>query len=305
VAQEPKIFSVVQLQLGGLLQVASKRDLRDQGQEAIGAVWSVWESLVQEAESVGGLAVLQGIVGVAVFETEDQATGFSRAAKDRFKVPIALPVGQNRSPLRLTGVAVPVEQAQTEVFGGWDGTGVLLWGLSAGHAEPSSEESKREGFSILTEVVAPEALAAPQEEPVESFQVVDGSLVFDDESASTLDNFFLPARQVRKEREKGLSLGLSLDDLVDLFRDYGHHRSPRGEWVFGRSENGQMMDRHVYSGESSLVEAMKSFLLDKYKEGFSPRSDLVGALPLDGRSIAMERAILGRALEEIEEGKGE
>jgi hypothetical protein len=127
----------------------------------------------------------------------------------------------------------------------------------------------------------------------------------ENESSSTLDNFFLPAKKVRHQIIQGLSLGLSLADLVELFQDYRHHSTAHGERVFGRPEQEQMMDRHVYSGDLSVLEAVKSFLLDKYKEGFSPRSDLVGALTPEAQLMGIERAVLGRALEEIEEGKRE
>jgi len=309
----PTPFWVVKLQMGPLLEAASKRSLRDQNHKVLAAVWGLWESLVQEAEAVGGLTSFHGGAAAALFEQESQAAAFARSAKRWLQVPISLSVDSDRPPVRLTGVSVPVEQTQCDVYGGWSGGAVLLWGPIWGQSEPVRQESEREGFSILTEVLESKEIAAPVEErPAGAFDAVDWKESTEDKfestldtSESTLDNFFLPSKQVRQQINQGFSLGLSLSGLVELFREYRHHTTAHGGWVFGRPEQNQMTDRHVYSGDLSAVEAVKSFLLDKYKEGFSPRSDLTGVLPDELQLKAIEGALLGRALEEIEEGNGE
>jgi hypothetical protein len=304
---EPQTFNVVQVRMEALAEAVSSRCKMDGHHAALSAFWSLWESLVEEVESVGGMATLRGGVGVALFETDKQATSFANSARSRFQLPIALPVGNKGDSIRITGVSVVVDKRRGLLSGAWDGETAVVWGsMFVGAASTTPTESEREGFSILTEVVEKtEGVDAPWAESVTDATLQKDSVGvdFDDMDDSTLDHFFMPARQVAKKQGPGVSIGLSLSDLTDLFRDYRHYLNVDGEWVFGTAEDGGFSDRHVYSGEFSMVQAYKAFLMDKYKEGFAPRSDLFAPLQSGTQLSMMEKPILSRALTEIEEGE--
>jgi hypothetical protein len=305
---EPQSFNVVQVRMEALAEAVSSRCKMDGHHTALSAFWSLWESLVQEVESVGGMATLRGGVGVALFETDKQATSFANSARACFQIPIALPVGNKGDSIRITGVSVVVEKQRGLISGAWDGEAAVVWGsIFVATASTAPAESEREGFSILTEVVEEtEGVDAPWAESVTEtpLQKEKVGMDFEDMDDSTLDHFFMPARQAAKQQGQGVSIGLSLSDLTDLFRDYRHYLNGDGDWVFGTAEGGGFSDRHVYSGEFSMVQAYKAFLMDKYKEGFAPRSDLFAPLQSGTQLSMMERPILSRALTEIEEGEG-
>jgi hypothetical protein len=137
----------------------------------------------------------------------------------------------------------------------------------------------------------------------EDFQVVDGSQQFTEEAESTLDGFFLPSRHLANKQTKGVSIGLELSDLESIFKGYGHYADADGGWVFGKPGEGGVLDRHVYPGGLPVLDALCAFLLDKYKEGFAPRSDLFAPLPMGAELEELSKEALGLALEALERGK--
>jgi hypothetical protein len=310
---DAQAFTVVQVRMEALAEAATSRCKADGNHTALAAFWGRWESLVQEVESAGGLATLRGGVGVAIFETDEQATVFSNSARSCFQIPIALPLGKNGDSIRITGVSVVVDQQRGLISGAWDGEAAVFWGSMFVATAPAPKESEREGFAILTEVleklepVGPlEEIDAPWPETLggSAFQTDGEGQDFEDLGESTLDHFFMPARQVTTKQKEGLSIGLSLLDLKALLNEYSHYSNVDGDWVFGAAENGGFFDRHIYPAECSKVQAYKAFLLDKYKEGFAPRSDLFAPLPAGTQLLMMESPVLERALTEIEEGEG-
>lgn len=69
----------------------------------------------------------------------------------------------------------------------------------------------------------------------------------------------------------------------------------RGEQVFGRPYGRLLVDAHAYPGSAGAESAYLSFLRDKIREGFVPRTDLTRPYPADQPGQKLELRLLHRA----------
>ena len=69
----------------------------------------------------------------------------------------------------------------------------------------------------------------------------------------------------------------------------------RGEHVFGRPYGRLLVDAHAYPGTLKVEAAYLSFLKDKVREGFVPRTDMTRPYPTSQPGQKLEPRLLNRA----------
>ena len=122
-------------------------------------------------------------------------------------------------------------------------------------------------------------------------------LVGHEDSAGTLDSFFLPAKQeyLQKNSSGGVDLGIDLAALKEILSGHVFFQSSDGHWSFGIRDGGDLSDHHRFPREMNLVTATRSFILEKYREGFSPRSQNRVQIP----DLAQLRPLADDLIEEV------
>lgn len=308
-SHSPTRCSVVIVGLSGLIREASRRTTRDKSTAAMSALWASWEALSLEAESLGGVALVQGTQGIGLFARDEQAQAFAKAIRKRFQVPIELTEPGTRNPIVLPPVDVPLRSERGPVYGFMTAEVMTVWGeIFESPSAPVSSESAPQGFSILTEIGEDEDTEVHAEE---TFISEDGSSFYDsvrsdDPSSDTLDAFFLPTKTEygRRVASGVLDLGIDADALVEILSGYGAYRHANGEWSFGVLTGAALCDHHRVLGVGSLTKATCSWVLKKYGEGFAPRSDATLDLKDPGEVKTLSEELLRDAYRELTVASG-